>query len=1213
MKPRLARNQPQPFARTGSWLFRWLLLVLLAAFLTGSAHEQAGGAFQGGSPSTPDKKAPAAPPQPAARGLESFKLPTDAIVLVCEQVTDAMRLLPKFVVLSPEKFKEMQDEIDRLRARLRPDRPQPPGFCKIEGKVEGAQVHLDVTYDVRTERPETVVALGCKQAKMSGLPPDNANPLVKYTETDGYTVQIEKAGTHRLTYRYVMGLSVLGSTRSSLELDLPRSAGSTLKLHVPGEVKELRINDQPLDKTLTWKNGVLEGPGVPDRLVLTWKGSTALAGGSTVLSAESKIKVQIEKQRLHTEAQLQLKVVGGSTRRFCLLVPPGAQLTLASADEEKLTVETQELAGASLRILRLKEATTAPLTVTVVAPVRSALPKAGTRLAIGPFALLGATRQTGTIVLVNNAPHLQVQPHRPAVTTPRAPTSEETKLGPQVRAFSYELPPLSETPPFLDKGGDPATLNLLELEGETTRGRLETRVSHSLHLPRKEAAGEKRFWQIATTLEVKLLQPGAGLLEVQLPADWVFVPPEGRLPDPVTEIHLDEPRQVIQVRLLPDSWKPFQLVLRARSSRPVDDSDEDRLSLPRPLGTALVGGFLVTATVPEELELLPPQRSNTHLELTQPQQSPQEQTWRLDPTADRTPEQIELAWGPYRPRVWAKSVIDLELIGPRAQIQQELRLLYPRTPADKTKIALRVPAEVRLGVIEGGTLLPDLSGRPSGPPGASTRQVELALPERNRPQQEVKLVLRYFLKLPDPAEAQAGLPAGAHAGVRPDDPPVKLGLVTAQDSTCGETWVRLWSAPGLLPGLADDDWAIKEIQEVKGNPRLPFLVLLSQKPEGELTLRLAGSGTASKITVLIERALVRVQVVEGIGQFYRASYRLARLNSGRIDVELPAPAATLHLRIRLDGKEVTPQIHDDPDIPEGEGRLARLTLDSLVKPDSILDISYQLPPAGLTGRGGLLQTVLLPPIVRGAPHRVLTRWQVHVPGGWVVLGPEGGPGSERTWGRRGLLLASRLAITASDLDRWLVGPDGVLPANRDLTGEEADWPTTPSLTCWRGGPEPLAVVHLPQQAWLLFCSLFVLLLGLLVGFLARGSAKEALSPIRIGLALALLGLVTVVTGVFWPGLLALILYGCQPGLVVLVLIVLGQWLLHERRRRQLVFLPSFSRRGGSSLNQGHKTASSRRGANGLAPPPANPAASGSGRPGARSSEQPSTIDEPRPV
>jgi hypothetical protein len=52
----------------------------------------------------------------------------------------------------------------------------------------------------------------------------------------------------------------------------------------------------------------------------------------------------------------------------------------------------------------------------------------------------------------------------------------------------------------------------------------------------------------------------------------------------------------------------------------------------------------------------------------------------------------------------------------------------------------------------------------------------------------------------------------------------------------------------------------------------------------------------------------------------------------------------------------------------------------------------------------------------------------------------------------------------------------------------------------------------------------------------------------------------------WPMALANVAYGCEPGAVVLVAFAAVQWLLHERYRRQVVFLPSFSRgRAGSSL------------------------------------------------
>jgi hypothetical protein len=44
------------------------------------------------------------------------------------------------------------------------------------------------------------------------------------------------------------------------------------------------------------------------------------------------------------------------------------------------------------------------------------------------------------------------------------------------------------------------------------------------------------------------------------------------------------------------------------------------------------------------------------------------------------------------------------------------------------------------------------------------------------------------------------------------------------------------------------------------------------------------------------------------------------------------------------------------------------------------------------------------------------------------------------------------------------------------------------------------------------------------------------------------------------------LYGAAPGLLVTATLFLSQWLLHERYKRQLVFMPGFTRvKDGSSL------------------------------------------------
>jgi hypothetical protein len=60
-----------------------------------------------------------------------------------------------------------------------------------------------------------------------------------------------------------------------------------------------------------------------------------------------------------------------------------------------------------------------------------------------------------------------------------------------------------------------------------------------------------------------------------------------------------------------------------------------------------------------------------------------------------------------------------------------------------------------------------------------------------------------------------------------------------------------------------------------------------------------------------------------------------------------------------------------------------------------------------------------------------------------------------------------------------------------------------------------------------------------------------------------------------PGLTGAVVFGCIPGVVVLMLAVSGHMVVQERRRRQIVFLPSF-RRGGSSIIQGKSNGSQPR-------------------------------------
>jgi hypothetical protein len=131
-----------------------------------------------------------------------------------------------------------------------------------------------------------------------------------------------------------------------------------------------------------------------------------------------------------------------------------------------------------------------------------------------------------------------------------------------------------------------------------------------------------------------------------------------------------------------------------------------------------------------------------------------------------------------------------------------------------------------------------------------------------------------------------------------------------------------------------------------------------------------------------------------------------------------------------------------------------------------------------------------------------------------------------------------------------------MPASPD-----GDAPGAVALVGWQTASGPLRVTYAPQQAWLLACSLTVLVLGLAAGLLKWPRGIGWILAVTAALCAAALGL-------FRPHLFAVLVYGMEPGIVVLVLVLGTQWLLHQRYRRQVVFLPGFQRgKQGSSIQR----------------------------------------------
>src|SRR5204862_77863 len=80
-------------------------------------------------PAADSKPVPGSQPdttKPASHGLDALKLPAGAVLVVVEEARDALGLLPRWVVIKPDKYQDLLNQIEQLKAQLKPDKPASP-------------------------------------------------------------------------------------------------------------------------------------------------------------------------------------------------------------------------------------------------------------------------------------------------------------------------------------------------------------------------------------------------------------------------------------------------------------------------------------------------------------------------------------------------------------------------------------------------------------------------------------------------------------------------------------------------------------------------------------------------------------------------------------------------------------------------------------------------------------------------------------------------------------------------------------------------------------------------------------------------------------------------------------------------------------------------------------------------------------------------------
>ncbi|MGE3809341.1 MAG: hypothetical protein AB7K24_32145, partial [Gemmataceae bacterium] len=641
---------------------------------------------------------------------------------------------------------------------------------------------------------------------------------------------------------------------------------------------------------------------------------------------------------------------------------------------------------------------------------------------------------------------------------------------------------------------------------ETVKGALEIRGEHALQI------FDKGAYQLDCKIQITPHSTGVDRLEVQLPANFVYDERRGPTPADIG-VEIDPQRKLAVLKMSSRQSQPFAVTLPARGTL-APGTQEMTLELPRVLNSFDRGSQL-GVTVPENLELIEKQSS---AEVLPP--GTHHHVWRWE----RTPDQTEVAWRDYRPKLPVDSVIDATLHATQAVVEQRLEFSFPDEAP--TYVQVEIPPGLgRPKLVQGGVL------RANG------------LVRIEAPGPKVALVFNYVLNLP----AMAG-----EQGARQRR--IELPALHAARATEGRTQDRVWSEPQNGVALPSDlvdaagAWQEQHTEIVAGRPALPALVLTSERRDAPLSLIEKESSLAALAPVMADRALIQVAVSENGDQVYRARFLLSRLSTRTLDLEFPNLMG-LNLKVFLDNRPMALEMEERN---EGGGGLVRLKLPAFEKLPVVLDVRYQLSPGGTPGNGALFST-FYPPVLKGDVFLGRTRWQVSLPGDWVPLYQGGDFAAEQRWEWVGGLLTPYAAVPGGELDHWLTG----VP--------QQGGPVEAGLFAWRTNLDAVRIVQVPRQAWLIGCSLLVLAIGLFLAFAPLSR------PLVWGL-LTLVGFGIAYLGVFWPAVLPALLYGIEPGVVVLIVVLSVYWMLQQHYQRQVVFLPSFTRlKPGATVDRGTQT------------------------------------------
>jgi hypothetical protein len=1166
------RCRSSPFA-TAVWL-SWPFLLILASVHAGHARGQSGQPDGRSSPPSPlkaegkrikdDKEAANRPdsslithPAPfgtPAPSIGNLNIPAGTVVIIADDPKKAERLVPRAVILTPQQYQKLLNQIDRLSQENRPARPENPSSCKVTGCIEEDVARLTILYEFATERADTFINLGCARAWATGAKFDGELPSLQVGD-DGYVVKIKKPGNHQGTLDIVVPLGMrrgIKGPERGFDLDLPRPAINMIEnLKWSGNVLDVKLAGRSV-RVSPGNKGQLQLERVPivpvDHLELRWR----MLGleprqGPPVLTADSKIGVQISESQVVVEARVNLQVLRGQTRTWRMLVPvpEKAELSVKADPRAEGRIERIDRSGDSrypALSIQLKEPSNDPIGLTL----QIRLARANASVALGPFIVLDTLSQRGEIEI--RAPDDVRLYYQPRSEVTRQEISSDQRRDMVRGVFSYWNLAAEVSPPFIP---------LLKIDIEPIKGVLEARTSHTIRLSEATEEGGGRLF-ITTRLEATPIRTRVDHLNVSLPAELRLDPDSGLRPAGLVEdFTRNTAKDNAVIKLAERQDRPFTLTLEGWYPLAVGQKKID-LELPRLSGWNAAGagtdpepssgegqrrllldrGCQITMLMPEGTDLLAEQfQKNLPSKFTNalgPLFSPlriKGATREYALRSEKSLERLELAWTAHRPDVKVDETIDLSLAARWARVNQEFHLHLGQPPPDRIFLRVPAPAQSSFQVVAGGTVVEGTRH------GASGRiPIDLTGPV-NR---DHKIIVNYSIRIAE-SNSEAQSPQGpslneAHAALKR----ISLPVVHVEEAAQNESKVRVWSDAGMAVGNANNSWEERPCEIVEGRSSLPILVI-SCRSEEPITLDISQTASAV-VSAVVERALIQAAIEPSGLQVWRARYWLGQVAMHNLAIRFPVPLARSDVEARLGDKRVALSLPVEAGSTTPIGQRMLFEVEPNLYPSGVmLDVRFSARPDSSLGRG-LLALQLDPPILENSLVVGTARWQLMLPADFMAIHLGGGAAAERRWDWWKWLPGPSAAMSERDLDRWI----------SHSNTSEIDEGMNPRLVCRQTLLGSLSVVLISQRLWLFTCSLcsFVIILALLLAW-RRPICFWVLAFVLSGS----LGLLSA----YWPGTLPVLAYGCEPAVLIVLALGILYLLLQLRHRRQLAELPGFSR------------------------------------------------------